>query len=245
MPSRVLATNVTNFSSGALGLVEYTASLLNDRQLRFWSKSELMVYLNEAQHELAEEINRIYREFFLSSSTTPTVSGQDLYSLPTDMVELVSMEVVDSVTADNEPQDLTEILLTSKKFYEVLADANQKKQYQYFFIQGANFKLTPGAASSSEFIRIFYVKRLAALVNDGDISEIPAEHHEMLSIDAARRALVKTRNPNPVLEQLRVQRMQTMRDGIQRFSRHREERRSPWRGSYGPDRDIRGGQSVI
>jgi len=244
MPSRQLATDVTDFASGALGLVELAASYLNDRQLRYWSKPELTVYLNEAQDELAEEINRIYREHFISSSTTPTVAGQALYSLPADMVELVSMEVVDSTT-DKEPQDLTEILLPHKRFYEILADANDKDDYSYFFVQGTNFRLAPGANSSNELIRIFFVKRLTPMVNNTDVSEIPAEHHEMLAIDAARRGLIKTRTLNPVLEQMRADRIQIMRDSIQRFSRYREERREPWRGSYGSDRDIRGGQSVV
>lgn len=245
MPSRVLATNVTDFSSGALGVVELAASYLNDRQLRYWSKSELAVYINEAQDELAEHINRIYREYFISSSTTPTVGDQALYSLPVDMVELISMEVVDDLTTDEEPQDLTEILLTHKKFYEILDAANEKKSYQYFFIQGNNFKLTPKPANSTEFVRIFYVKRLTPLVADGDVSQLPAEHHELLAIDCARRALIKSKEINPVLESMRAARIETFHDAVQRFSRNREERREPWRGSYGADRDIRGGQSVI
>ena len=77
MPSRVLATNVTDFSTGALGLVELAATYLNDRSLRYWSKSELSLFINEAQHELAEIINGVYREYFVTSTTTPTVDTPD------------------------------------------------------------------------------------------------------------------------------------------------------------------------
>ena len=155
------------------------------------------------------------------------------------------MEVVDSTTTDKDPTDLTEILLRHKKFYEILDDANSEKEYRYFFLQGNNFKLHPAAGSSNEFIRIFYVKRLPVLVADSDVSEIPAQHHELLAVKAARRGLIKTRIPNPVLEQQHLELLATFMTAIQRFSRLREERREPWRGSYGPDRDIRGGQTVI
>lgn len=242
MSQRQLATDVTDFSSGALGLVEYAASLLNDRKLRYWSKAELTVYINEAQDEIATEINLSYREFFLTSATTPTVTGQSLYSLPTDMVELMGIEVVDNVTTDKEPQDLVEIFLPDKRFYEKLDDANEKNKFQFFFIQGGNFRLVPGADSSSEFIRTFYVKRLTPLVANADISEIPAQHHELLSVRAGQRALIKPDTTNVNLDKLDGRLTAKMQADVARFSRLREEIREPWRGSFGLEYTVVGGQ---
>lgn len=244
MSQRQLATDVTDFSSGALGLVEYAASLLNDRDLRYWSKSELVVYINEAQDEIATEINTSYREFFLTSSTTPTVTDQSLYSLPIDLVELMGIEIVDSVATDKGPQDLTEIMLSDKKFYEKLEDANSKEKYQFFFIQGSNFRIVPGAADGSNFVRIYYIKRLTPMVNNADISEIPAQHHELLAVRGAKRGLIKAERSNPQLNELDDKLTMKMLADVSRFSRMREEIKVPWRGSYGYEYTVIGGQMV-
>lgn len=240
MSKRQLATDITDFGSGALGLVELAGSYLNDRKQKRWSKPELIVYINEAQDEIAEIINTKYREFFLASATTPTVSGQNLYSMPTDLIELVKLEVVDDTSSDQEPQDLVEIMLEDKKFYELLDDANEKSKYGYFFIQGTNFRSVPEVASSNEFFRIFYVQRLVPMVNNADISKIPGEHHELIAVKACKRALVKDRRANPELNDLHRMLVANLHDSVQRYSRTREERRRPWRGSYGPYRSLAG-----
>jgi hypothetical protein len=244
MSQRQLATDITDFSSGALGLVEYAASLLNDRDLRYWSKPELIVYINEAQDEIATEINTVYREFFLTSATTPTVADQSLYSLPTDLVELMGIEVVDSVTTDKEPQDLVEVFLKDKKFYEKLDDANDKTKFQFFFIQGCNFRLVPGAANASQFIRTFYVKRLTPMVNNADVSEIPAQHHELLSVRGAQRALIKPDTTNVNLDKLDAKLSAKLLLDVARFSRLREEIREPWSGTFGLEYTWLGGQTA-
>jgi len=242
MSQRQLATDVTDFSSGALGLVELAASYLNDRDLRFWSKSELMVYLNEAQDEIATEINTVYREFFLTSATTPTVDAQSLYSLPTDLVELMGIEVVDNTTTDKEPQDLVEIFLSDKRFYEKLDAAATKNAYQHFFIQGANMRLVPEAGSAAQFIRTFYVKRLTPMVANGDISEIPPQHHELLAVRAAQRGLVKAERTNATLDRMDSSLSAKLMADVSRFSRLREEIRQPWRGSADLEYTVIGGQ---
>jgi hypothetical protein len=178
----------------------------------------------------------------MTSSTTPTVSGQNLYSLPTDMVELMGVEVVDNVATDKEPQDLVEIFLTDKKFYEKLDDANRKNSFQFFFIQGSNFRLVPGADSSSEFIRTFYIKRLVPLLANGDISEIPAQHHELLAVRCAKRGLIKAERTNPQLNELDANLTAKMQADVARFSRLREEIKEPWRGSFGLEYTVIGGQ---
>lgn len=231
---RQLATDITNFSSGALGLVELAASYLNDRKLRRWSKPELIVYINEAQDSVAEAINAAYKEYFITSATTPTVSGQSLYSLPADLNELIHMEVVDNISTDNEPKDLVEVLLPDKKFYETLEAANRKEGYGFFFIQGTDFRMLPAVTSSSQFVRVFYVQKLVALVNNGDVSKVPGQHHELLAIKAARRAHLKNERINRALEVLHSEAMDILTEAVQKFSRNREQRRMPWRGTYGP-----------
>lgn len=235
---RVLATNVTDFTSGDLGLVELVATYLQDRQLKRWSKGELIVYINEAQDELAQEINRAYKSYFVKSATVPTVSGQSLYSLPTDLIELVKLEVVDSPSSDTEPQSLTEVLLNDKRFYEVLDQANQKTSFGYYFLQGGSFRALPEVGTSNAYFRMFYVKRLAALSADADLSEIPGEHHGLLALKAAQHAWAKNGRQNGAIDTLAAEKLSLMRSSIEMLSRYRVSRRRPWRGGYGPRQSL-------
>lgn len=240
MAKRVLATNTTDYASGALGLVEVTASHLNDRSHKAWSKPELILWLNQEQRSIAREINKVYRDYFISSATTPTVSGQSTYSLPADMAELVKLEVVDDVSTDVEPQDLVEIELEDKRFYEVLEQANKKINYGFFFIAGDNFTHLPSVTSSAEFFRLFYVQLLTDMVSDTDVTGLPEQHEDLLCIRAARMALAKFGRVNRALEQQNAEKTEGVRIDVRHLSRNKEERRRPWRGSYGPTPPIQG-----
>ena len=228
----ILATDLTDYAADSIGLVEFAASYLHDRTHRMWSKSELVLYINEAQWALAAEINKIHKEYFLGSSTTPTVADQVYYCMPPDLVALVGLEVLDSST-DRDPSDLVSVHISDRRFYEGLTKASNKDDYRYYFVAGTNFELMPEGGSAGKYIRSHFVKRLTRLVNNGDESVIPLQHHELLAMDAARRALIKTRQDNPQLERMRAERLEQMAAEIRVYTIPREERVEPFYGSYG------------
>jgi len=237
----ILATDTTDFASGALGLVELALSYLNDRKKKYFSKSEVVEYLNQEQLKTAHHINRLYETYFVKSATTTTVEDQVVYALPTDLVQLLGLEYADSV-GDNEKRKLTEVHVTDAAFYQGLAKANAKEDMQVFFVSGTQFEIAP-VENGGKTIRTHYVKRLAALVNNSDVSEVPIEHHEILALGAARRGRLKLGRGNPEVERGYAEAVELLNATIRRFSPQREETASPFWATGGPVPEHPGTQS--
>lgn len=233
-----LATDTVDFATGQLGMVELALSYLNDRNKQYYSKAEMIEYINQAQLKLANIINRIHKTYFLTSATSPVVQDQSYYSFPADMVKLFGLEVGDNTT-DQDPKRLVEVPITDRYFYQQLDDANDKQEYDFFFISGTTFKLMPrGGSVDNEQMRVHYVKRLERLSDNADVSEIPEEHHETIVLDAVRRAFVKNNRVNPTLEKMWNEALESMRAAIAEYSPSGEWRVKPWYGTYGPGRDL-------
>ena len=228
-----LSTNVTSPDDGELGMVELCSLYLNDKSRRFWTKGEIIKYLNLAQLDIASEINTMYETYFVKSATTPSVAGQARYSLPADLVKLMGIEIADSVTDDN-PQGLQEIHFTERNFYRELKAVNDKRDHGFFMIVGTDFDMLPPIQGDDKVLRIYYIQRLADLSDDDDESIVPSEHHELLVLAALRRARIKPGRRLPSVNELYSEQMDRLRRSIDKFSPEREFRREPFYGSYGP-----------
>jgi hypothetical protein len=236
----ILSSNTTNFKDGALGLVELAASYLNDRQLQYYSKAELVEYINQEQFTLGSHINRLYETFFVTSATTPT-TGTAVYQLPTDLVHLMGIEIGESAS-DNDPRGLVEVHVTDRKFYQGLESANATREFGFFMVQGREFTLMPKDAASGNIARVFYVQRLTPFLadgtDDGEESLIPVEHHELLALGAAQRGRIKLDRPNRTLDAKYDRGLELLEDTVMRFSPQREERIQPFHGTFGPPEAI-------
>ena len=200
-----------------------------------WSKGELIAWINEAQLALAAKTNQLHREHFLKfDEATSPAAGTAYYSLPADLIKLMGIDLLESAS-DRDPTNLVAIPMTDHRFYEALDQAQDKNGYRFYFVAGTQFKTVPepGAVTTEKF-RFHYVKRLASLVNNGDISEIPVQHHGLLAMEGARLALVKTKQLNGQLEMMRNERLNDMMGEIAKYTPVREEVVEPWYGSFGP-----------
>jgi hypothetical protein len=231
-----LATDLTDYSAGELGLVELAATYLNDRVHKMWAKSELVVYVNDAQWALAAEINKIHKEYFLKfDQAASPQAGTAYYTMPADLAMLVGLEIIEGAS-DREPQEMVAVHVSDRRFYEGLQEATRKDDYRFFFVAGTSLKMLPepGVVGAGELMRFHYIKRLTQLVANADVSEIPLQHHELLAMDTARRALIKTKQGNAQLEMMRAERFAAMEAEVRVFTVNREERVEPWYGTFGP-----------
>jgi hypothetical protein len=183
-------------------------------------------------------MNKIHKEYFLKFAEISLAAGQAYYSMPTDLAMLAGLEVIDS-TADREPKEMVSVHISDRRFYEGLALATRKDDYKFFFVAGTDFKALPEPGSvNGEKVRIHYVKRLSPLVLNTDVSAIPEQNHLLLAMDAARLALIKTKQVNAQLERMRLERFMEMQSEIRTFTITREEIVTPWYGSFGPEEYI-------
>lgn len=235
----ILATDTQDYANGQHGMVELALIYLNDKTKRLFSRGEIITFLNVAQSYVASKINALHREYFLSSSLTPVVANQAYYSFPEDIVKLWSIEVLSSTT-DTEGKGLVEIPMEDREFFEQLDTINAKEDAATYFVAGTTFKMMPmfGSASTQQ-IRVHHVKRLAPLVNAGDESEIPKDHHGLLPTHAARQGWAKLNRVNAGMEKLWAEGMDALESSIKQFAPNRQTRIRPFYGSFGPGKNIR------
>lgn len=223
----ILSTNVTDFSAAELGMVEYAASMANDRLHKACSKAEWIAYINQAQFAIGNRINRLYENYFVRSATTATVAGQSVYQLPTDAVKVLGLEVGDSAS-DRDPQPFTNIVIPDRRLFGALSEASSKRGFGAFFIAGTEMTIYPADSGSGRTMRMYYVKRLSRLVDDADVSEIPEEYHELLPIGAVRREASKRNRRNIVADDLWMELIGILEQSIANLAMLEEESVAPW-----------------
>jgi hypothetical protein len=151
--------------------------------------------INRGQENVVKEIQHLYEDFFekpvaLNPNATPpgTVPGVELYTLPTDFLKFKRIERTD--TGETIPPiDLNEKSTFGNAIPALVNMAGAGSGLSYY-VSGNNVGFTP---VSTDYIPITmtYVYRPADLVNDGDVSEIPAEWHDMMAVSAARDCVIK------------------------------------------------------
>lgn len=238
-----LATGTTDYASGDLGLVELALSFLNDRQKKYFSEAEMKKYANLAQKDLAATITRYHKEYWLTYADTSVNGDQGYYSLPPDLVHIMGLNFLDDAT-DREHRKLVEVVFKNKDFYERLDKANAKNRVGFYFLAGTTFKLAPeieaGTDPASGMLRIHYVRRITDLTDNTDESEIPEQHHQLISIQMSRYAYIKLNRNNSQLETMWSEGLERLMKEIRVRSPIRDEKVQPYYGTYGPSQDSTG-----
>jgi hypothetical protein len=220
----ILSSGTTDFASGALGMVETAAGYLHDRTHSKWSKAEIIHYVNLSQLSVANKINSLYQEFFVTAATTPS-SGTGRYALPEDLIKLWGIDVGDGT---DDEKTLKEIQLRHRDFYRKLGAANDISEFGYFFVMNKEFELRPEDASTGTSIEVFYVRRLTDMSLDAEVSEIPKEHHELVVTGAVIRAMVKTNQRNARLDKLHSDLLLDLKVSVENISMTQEDEVVPY-----------------
>lgn len=235
-----LATGSTDYAAGSIGLVELAASFLQDREKRTISGAEWKMYANLSQKDLAAEINRYHKEYWLTYADTTTAGDQAYYALPDDLVHLMGLEYADDAT-DRDHRKIVEVVFKDKDFYERLEQANEKLNLGFFFIAGTTFRLAPevatGGAADGGILRVHYVRRITELVDDEDESEIPDQHHHLIAMQMARYSYIKFNRNNSQLETMYMEGLKRMQRELRQRSPIRDSKTQPFFGSFGPVTD--------
>lgn len=166
-----------------------------------YTDADITYALNVAQQDVAKEIVHTYEDYFekqsvLNPGGNPpgTIPGVELYALPADFLKFKRIERGD--TGETVPAlDLNEKIINGT-LLNILPIANLGLS---FYVSGNNVGFTPTPTSVIP-ITMTYVYRLADMVNSSDVSDIPAEHHDMMAVRAALDAFIKDEGITQPLE---------------------------------------------
>lgn len=157
----------------------YVASLVDDRSFGYFTKDQLLIFLNQSVQECQKKLIASGNNWYLK--VTPdsgvgsytTTANQATYTPPTDMMNINRIEIVQNPGVNENRTNLTSITLNQKDFF-----------YGYsqwpvaFYFQKSDIVMCPAPQQSGLLIRYFYTYRIAALVNESDEIDVPNEFEE-------------------------------------------------------------------
>jgi hypothetical protein len=160
----------------------------------FISSSELTNYINESGKELYDIlVQKFTDDYFVESTEFPLVSGQNDYALPSDFYKLLG---VDAKINSNDYLPLKKFNFRERnKYREVALFVPENIRYR---LVGSNLRLSP-TNSGSTTIRLWYVPKFVALVDDTDVLITDTAWDEFVIVTTAIKMLQKEESDVTVL----------------------------------------------
>ena len=159
---------------------EIKGKVLRDLDLEgesFIQEDELLGYANEAVDEVERQIHTLCEDYFLSRLDLPLVSGQEEYSLPSD---IFAMKLRQIVYRNGTQVWKLERIREWHKFETYESDRSrvaQNQMYGYFILNknagSPKILITPTPTESGDFLKVWYIRNANELVDDSSILDIP------------------------------------------------------------------------
>lgn len=190
-----------------------TSTWLDDVNNGYFTVAQVNQWLNNAQREVQKLVEQSFEGRFEKCVETTTVVNQREYQIPTDMKRVVRLELVlQGSSFENESvQRLDKITPNQQDFF-----TERVSTPRAYYFKNNQIILVP-APNIAKTLRLTYTYRLADMVNDGDVSEIPEDYHEMMAVLATLDGLYRDgRDPGPMIEKRKYYEQQLKRDAEQR-----------------------------
>lgn len=171
---------------------------LDDLDLAYFTPAQVTRFLNNAQKEVQKRLILSGENWYLKCAQTSLVQNQREYILPDDFLTVNRLEVVVSGTP---PQESLAVILPITPQQQDLIPTQQGVPVGYFLNKG-RFICFP-APDNTYTLRLYYQYKIADMVNDVDIPDVPDVYHEMIALLAAYDGLIKdTRDPSNVIKKI-------------------------------------------
>lgn len=170
--------------------------------------------INAAYRQLYNKASRKDQSWFVTSGTINWVAETREYSLPSACAtgQIVYVERV--ATEGNYPIDI--ISFAQRYLYEGTFSHRYRGigvPVAYLRDQSIGFLPTPGTTETGA-VRVYYIPAVTELSADADVPVLPVDHHEIIAVAAALRALSSKQINAPELRAIYVDLWQDYVDAI-------------------------------
>jgi len=161
-------------------------SWLDDPLGAYFTKSQVDVWLNNAQREAQKQLIQAGENFYVEKMAGTTIQNQDTYALPADFHSCHKFEVVIQGTGVNEiRQTMQEVT------YQQLELVSQTTGTPYVYNFRRNiFQLRP-IPDNVYTIYLHQSYRVFDMINSTDVPDIPQDYHEYLAVLATIDGFLK------------------------------------------------------
>lgn len=198
-----------------LDIKNYVWSLVDDLNGDYFTSAQLLIYINQCQQETQKKLVLSGNNWYLKTTTAALVVNQYIYTLPTDFLKLNRLESCINIGTTNEERySIKSITLNQKDdFFQ------DSEPIGYYFVKSEIY-LTP-PPKSVRTLRYYYTYRIAPVVLDADIPDVPEEYHEYIANLVAQRCFLKDgRDPGFILTQIKEVEANLTASAIERAQDH-------------------------
>lgn len=164
-----------------------TSGLLDDVDNGYFTVSQVNTWMNNAQKEVQKILNQAFEGHTIVKKQTTLVASQREYALPSDFKRLHTLNVVMQGTT---PADLVVNPVTKITRNQQYLVNNQTGTPQGYYFQGNYIVLVP-APDIARTMYMEYEYLIADMVLDADQPDLPPQYHEMITLYAARKGMLK------------------------------------------------------
>ncbi len=175
-------------------LENLTAYWLDDVNFGYFTKTQIDVWLNNAQAEVQKMLLQAKANFYVTPVQTTLVVNQADYVIPSDFMVEHRLEVVISGAPPNE--DVVPLAPMTLNQQDMVP--NRIGTPQFYFLKKNRIRVYP-APDTALTMRLYYSYSVANMVNSTDIPDVPTPYQEMLAIYAARDGLIKDGRSNTAI----------------------------------------------
>lgn len=162
------------------------ASWVDDPNFGYFTEANITAYLNNGQYEVQKLLLASGNNRYLKCVETTLVVNQLQYALPIDFMKENRLEIIASGTYPNE--DRYPIFPITLNQQDMISDRSGSPDSYYF---NRNKIVLVPPPSSALTMRLYYSYRVAQLVSDSDVFDVPEEYAEFPVILAAIDCIMK------------------------------------------------------
>lgn len=182
-----------------LDIENYVASLVDDLNFDYFTKPQLLRFINQAAQQTQQKLVLAGNNWYVKLDVSvPTVINQTNYALPTDFLKMNRLESVLNISTVNEQwYTLNSVTLNQKDMNYIDTESSC-----FYFLKNTLYLQPP--PQTVRTLRMYYTYRIADVVLDADIPDVPPEYHEYIANLVAQRCFLKDgRDPGFILTQLK------------------------------------------
>lgn len=185
---------------------------VDDLNLTYFTPTQVNRFLNNAQREVQKLVLNAGQDFYVKCAQTSLVVNQRDYVLPEDFYKVNRLEVVISGVVPNET--VYRLNPISPNQLDLLG--TQVGTPNVYFFKKNRFVLYP-APDTALTLRMLYSYKVADMVLDTDLPDVPEPYEEMIAVLAAMDCLYKDgRETGPLQEKRDLYMKMLKEDAAQR-----------------------------
>lgn len=163
---------------------------LDDVNNAYFSTTQLTLRLNLALSELQKRLILAGEQYYVYQATTPTVTNQQAYALPSDFMNIVRLDYIQSGSGTTAVEQKIYTMTPNQR--DLVATTSGPPRYYYF--QNNYLMLTP-TPDAVYTLRLEYTYFATYMVNGSDVPDAPQQFHEYIVLIAVRDFMIKDNRP--------------------------------------------------